>query len=347
MFNPEHRSLEDHIVALSIDKPTADGSYELHVLNPTSYTGAGGSNAIYLVGLTGRRDPSDPSKIQLYLVNAQPYFSPSNELLDQKAVGGNSTIEVFSITPGSAELRKGEMKHVRTFHDPQIATPNNVAVMPDGSFYYTNDHGLTRTGWRHETSPILRTGDVSHCTTATSPPICKRVASGFAFPNGLHYSPRHGKLFVPSAALGDVHVYTPLPNHELQLQQVIKIPYPIDNLSEDRDGNIIAAVFPRLPEAMAKFKDMDPSNVHSLDVQRQRRLYGADRLKKEPATAAMKITRVGMGLEGERWVVSKLVEDGEGEVLPASTTYVRDGKTGTVFCSSVVSEWIGVCEFTG
>ena len=98
---------------------------------------------------------------------------------------------------------------------------------------------------------------------------------------------------------------------------------------------------------MAKFKDMDPSNVHSLDVQRQRRLYGADKIGKEPATAAMKITRVGMGLEGESWVVSKLIEDGEGEVLPASTTYVRDGRTGRVFCSSVVSEWIGVCEFTG
>ena len=322
---------------MSIDKPTSDGSYEYDVLKPTAYSGAGDSSALYLVGLTGRRRPSDPSTIELYLINNQPSFSPSKELLDQQAHGANSTIEVFSFMPSSPV-----MTHIRTFFHPQIATPNNVAVMPDGSIYYTNDHGLSRSGTWHELSPLIRTGDVSHCTAST-PPVCKKVAGGYAFPNGLHYSPRHKKLFVPSAALGDIQVYRPLPNHDLEFQETIKIPYPIDNLSEDNDGNIIAAVFPKSRELFAKSKDYDPNNVHSLEVQREMRLHGSNRVTKEPATAAMRISRVGKGPEGERWEVSKLIED-DGEVLPASTTVIRDAKTGRLFLSSVVSEWVGVCE---
>ena len=322
---------------MSIDKPTSDGSYEYDVVKPTGYSGAGDSSALYLVGLTGRRRPHDPSTIELYLINNQPSFSPSNELLDQKAQGGNSTIEVFSFLPSSPV-----MTHIRTFHHPQIATPNNVAVMPDGSIYYTNDHGASRSGRWHDLSPILRTGDVSHCTAST-PPVCKKVAGGFAFPNGLHYSPRHKKLFVPSAALGDIHIYKPLPNHDLQFLETVKIPYPIDNLSEDNDGNIIAAVLPKSTELFAKFKDFDPSNVHPLEVQREMRLNGPNKVAKEPASAAMQIQRTGKGLEGERWEVSKLVED-DGEVLPASTTVIRDARTGRLFLSSVVSEWISVCE---
>ena len=322
---------------MSIDKAKTDGSYEYIRLKPTGYSGAGNSNALYLVGMTGRRSSSKPSTIELYLINGQPSFSPSNEVLDQKTVGGNSTIEVFSTSAGLSS-----MTHVRTFHHPQLATPNNVALLPDGSIYYTNDHGLSRAGWRHELSPLLRTGDVSHCT-ATTPPVCKQVATGFAFPNGLHYSRRHNKLFVPSAAIGDIHVYTPLPNHDLEFVETIKVAYPIDNLSEDNDGSIIAAIFPST-ELFEKFKDHDPSNSYPLEVQREMRLHGANKIAKEPASGAMRIRRVGKGPQGERWEVEKIIEDNDGEVLPASTTVIRDAKTGRLLMSSVVSEWIAVCE---
>jgi arylesterase / paraoxonase len=327
---------------MSIDSPSSSGGFEYKTLKPTGYVGAGGESALYFVGMTGRATPSSVGSVDLYLVNAQPSFHPNNTLKDQASEGGNSTIEIFTTTPGSASMR-----HTHTFFHPQLATPNNVGLMPDGSIYFTNDHGLSRSGGMHELSTLLRTGDVSWCSApSTKPQVCKRVASGYAFPNGLHYSNKHDRLFVPSAALGHVYVYKPLPNHDLQFLEKIHLPYPIDNMSEDSEGNIIAAVLPKFGEIFEKFKDHDPSNSLSTAVLRDMR-FGKDgslRIKKEPVSAAFIIKRTGRGTDGETWEAKKLIEDRDGEVLPASTTVIRDGKTGRLFFSSVVSEWIAWCE---
>jgi arylesterase / paraoxonase len=332
---------------MSIDKPTTPGSYEYTVLEPTSYINAGGESALYLVGMTGRRAPTSSDTIELYLVNAQPSFHPNGTLKDQPTEGGNSTIELFTHTPGS-----NTMTHSHTFFHPNLATPNNVAVLPDGSIYFTNDHGLSRHGTWHDLSPSLRTGDVSHCTAPNKshpslPNSCKRVASSFAFPNGLHYSSRHNILAVPSAAFGNLYIYRPLlPSHNLQYLTTIPIPYPIDNISEDSDGSLLLAAFPK-PGILEKFKDHGYiDRGYPAEISREMHLMKTEMDGgKQPASTALRVRIPEKDVEDAKgWVVEKVIEDGDGEVLPASTTVVRDGRTGRLFLVGVVSEWISVCE---
>ena len=80
-----------------------------------------------------------PSELLIYLVNHRHPLPPA-EAID---VGADSTIEVFTTSPGSDEMR-----FVATYKDPVIATPNDiVAGSEDMSLYFTNDHGFKKSGW--------------------------------------------------------------------------------------------------------------------------------------------------------------------------------------------------------
>ena len=319
-FNAEARLLNDRIIAMSIDDPTPGGDYNYRILSHSSFTNVAQEHSLYLVGMTGVSQPTK-SSLDLYLINATPSFNstPPYPLLPNAFVGANSTIEHFSHTPKSNTLT-----HIRTFSHGQIATPNNIAAHPSGGFYYTNDHGIYKAGFGHKFSPIALTGDVSYCSS-THPTTCEKVAGEFAFPNGLLYSSKHDLLYVPSAVKGDVHVYTidaVDPTH-IELVHTIPIPYPIDNISEDSDGDLYLAVLPKSGQILSKFDD--PLNE-----------------EKKVATAGMRVRKVGT--EGYVYEVEKVIEDGAGELLPASTTVVHDKKTGRLFLSGVFSHFIAVCE---
>jgi arylesterase / paraoxonase len=138
-LNVHGRALDDHFVALDIDSLDTAGGYSYKVLKIIGFPGVLGDGRIHAVGMSGTRSSKG---IQLWLVNAQPSIDVERgQFLDNTAVGANSTIEVFELEPGSEAVR-----HVRTFADAQIATPNNVAVMPDGGFFFTNDHGPHKVG---------------------------------------------------------------------------------------------------------------------------------------------------------------------------------------------------------
>ena len=141
-FNASGRPLIDHVVAMPIDTLEPE-SHSYHVLKTPGFDGVNGDGSMNLVGMTG--EETADGMLHLWFVNARPSINAfTGELLsdaEHAQVGGNSTIEKFSFKPGA-----DEMHHVKTFTDPQIATPNNIAVVGDGSFYYTNDHGLHKVG---------------------------------------------------------------------------------------------------------------------------------------------------------------------------------------------------------
>jgi hypothetical protein len=130
---------------MDIDSPTEAGGYAYRVLKTPGFAGVQGDGRIHVVGITGTT-PADGVKAQLWLVNAKPSVNGQTvELLDSAVVGANSTIEVFEVQQGS-----DNMVHLKTYADPQIATPNNVAVVQDGGFFFTNDHGPHKVGWVSE-----------------------------------------------------------------------------------------------------------------------------------------------------------------------------------------------------
>ncbi|EXJ87889.1 hypothetical protein A1O1_04816 [Capronia coronata CBS 617.96] len=308
-LNASGRALHDHVVALNIDNPTSEGGFTYRVLETPGFSGVQGDGRIHVVGITGTSLPSeDGLEILLWLVNARPSVDvETGELLDNAVVGPNLTIDVFTTKPDT-----DSMKHIKTFADPQIATPNNIAVTKNGSggFFFTNDHGAHKVGWQHHLSPVLATGDVSYCSADG---VCKRVASGLRFPNGLHLG-SDGLLYVPSAAVGGITVYQPSSDGTLKKVHYIDLNYPIDNLSEDANGDIFAAAMPKVLKGMTGFDD--PLNT-------------------PPAPATVwRVRRLNRDVkEKYQYELTKVIEDATGEVLPSMTTVIHDALTGRLFMS--------------
>ena len=99
------------------------------------FPGINGDGTINLQGFDVHVGDNDPPTLRMLLVNNRPFLDPvTGALLDATKLGANATIELFETTLGSKELR-----YVKTFHDPAIQTPNNVAFMGPDVFVITND----------------------------------------------------------------------------------------------------------------------------------------------------------------------------------------------------------------
>lgn len=163
---------------MSIDVPVGVG-YEYRVLETPGFPGVNGDGRMHLVGLTGV-DRDD--HVELYLVNNKPSVDTSTgKFLNQEETGANSTIEHFRVYTDAEEVQ-----FVRTFHEPHIiTTPNNIATRGDGSFYFTNDHGPHKTGYRHDFSPLIKDGSVGYCNEGG----CRQVESGIGVSTLLSRTP--------------------------------------------------------------------------------------------------------------------------------------------------------------
>lgn len=130
------RSEKDAIVVLDLDSD----NFVPQVLKTPGFSGTSGDGLINVAGFTGI-DNADGS-VDILITNMRPSVDEAGKFLDQYVYGGNTTIERFTTGAGMSE-----MKHIKTYADRGIATPNRLAVMEDGTFYVTNDHGPHKIGW--------------------------------------------------------------------------------------------------------------------------------------------------------------------------------------------------------
>lgn len=292
-------------MALQIDSPAGD-SFQYRALSTPGFSGTAGDGLLHLVGLDGLDVlDGEASRVELMLVNNGPSVDPTTgkPFPDQSTTGANTTLELFEIR----NPETGEMTHVRTIANEAVTTPNNVALVRDSdSFYITNDHGPYKTGLTAQLSPLFGSGDVVFCSPGLGKG-CKRVSKGHKFPNGLTY--HDGLVYVPSSALGGVQVFRIAESNELEKVEDIPIDYILDNISVDANGDLYVAAF-------AKGLDMPPVFQDPFN-----------------AKARSTVVRIRKGEDGRHsW--EKVLEDAEGETLPASTTVVHDARTGRLFLSS-------------
>ncbi|EEY16610.1 conserved hypothetical protein [Verticillium alfalfae VaMs.102] len=326
-YDPSGQSQRDAIVALDLDLPHLDAS-SVRVLKTEGYTGTAGDRLLNLVGFTGfESTEKGEDKITLFAVNNRPPLDlrTGKPNINPGQVGANSTIEVFETSAGAASL-----KHIRTYANDAIATPNRVAALAKDLFTLRTTTDRTRlessTSWGSSSRQATSMFALQLAAAERSPPtqVSQRLALG-----------RDGLLYVPSVGTGGIHVYRILEDHNIKHVQEIKTGYSIDNLSVDQHGDIFVAAFPVAFDMLKAFDD--PRNS-------------------SPAAAVL---RVSKGEKG--YTVDKVLEDARGEVLPAATTALHDAKTGRLFLSSeslakstayfrlltssgVISPFIAVCE---
>jgi hypothetical protein len=153
-------------------------------------------------------------------------------------------------------------------------------------------------------------GSVAYCSPTGT---CHTASSNnrLKYPNGLSKG-TDGLVYVPSSADGTVKVFSLQHDNTLKLEHNIRTGIPLDNISPDANGDIYAAAFPIM---MKTFKGLaDP--------------YG----ETSPSTVIRIRKTVANELDGEaRYVVEKIIEDREGEIISGATTVRHDVKTGRLF----------------
>jgi hypothetical protein len=138
------------------------------------------------------------------------------------------------------------------------------------------------------------------------------VVTRHKFPNGILLSRNDPSLlYVASSLGGGVYVYRVLPSHELEQVAHVAPGWSVDNLSEDANGDIFAAVFPKPLEALSHFDDPE--------------------LKTYATATVLRIRKDKKGKGGYIW--DKILEDRDRAVLGGVTTVIHDAKTGRLFLS--------------
>lgn len=305
LFNVSARSRTDHISVLNIDEPGVDGFYGLHQLK-IDYAGD-----LDLQGFDVKRIGD---RQRFWLINHRPPVDPATgEPLDPRKVGANSTIEMFDLDTPSSTL-----VHVKTIASEAIISPNNLAVAADGiGFLVTNDHDA-KAGMFRDLVILLGGGSLTYCRSDTGK--CEVVArENCALPNGAVRG-LDGRFYVSHSASGviTVHEYS-----EDGLVEVKTIPLnvPLDNLSVDRDGNIVAAAIP-----------------HSVGFMQA----ADDPYNRVAAAGVLMVTNTDS--HGNNYEVIKVIEDRDAKYLPTTTVAVHDAQTHRLFLAGGFSPFLSICQ---
>ncbi len=135
-LNTAKRPLDDAIYVLDT---RGEGPYSsrLTKLKTPGFSGNNGDGTFNLHGINGIvvKGSGSSATIRLFINNHRPTLGADGQPVDNYKTGQNSTVEIFETSPGSDSL-----KHIRTFADPLIRTPNRVAPAGPDSFVASNDH---------------------------------------------------------------------------------------------------------------------------------------------------------------------------------------------------------------
>ena len=128
--------------------------------------------------------------------------------------------------------------------DEALISPNDVAGVSDGTFYFTNDHG-SRGGIERVMEDYLRVGGGS--VVYFDGESFKTVAEGIKYANGIAVDEEEQLVYVASTTTGKIFVYDRDPTTgDLSLNEEIETETGVDNIDLDRHGNLWVAAHPKL-----------------------------------------------------------------------------------------------------
>ncbi|KAI9651321.1 hypothetical protein NHQ30_001360 [Ciborinia camelliae] len=315
-LNASGRSLSDRIAVLDIrgSGPIKERLTWLHTQN---FEGISNDGTLNLHGFDIRVDSKNMKELHIILVNDRPVEdSRKSGSLKQPQTESNSTIEYFTTTLGSET-----MIHKQTFVNTNIESPRHVAWVDEHLFMFTNAHS-SRSSARGYSNLILGGGSIGYCTPPSTECGITTSPGNLQIPNGIALG-HDNLLYVPSSISGQIQVYSLEAQQRLRKVDTIQVPYPINDISVDKNGDIYAATVPALHKTITNSQNSEaqiPSAVFRI----------------------MKLGRMGEG-EGWGWNVVKMVED-DGSLLPATTVAVHDTLTGKMFLGGVLDPFISICE---
>ncbi|MFT6686565.1 MAG: arylesterase/paraoxonase [Bacteroidia bacterium] len=164
------------------------------------------------------------------------------------------SIEVF-------ELNGKNLSPIKTLRDSSMVRPNDIVMLDEQRFYFTNDHGYTKgIGKLLEEYGGLAVSNVVYFDGENY----TEVAKGIAYANGINFDAERALVYVASPRHFSVKVYAQ--NGDGQLSYIEDIPCGtgVDNINLDAAGNLWVGAHPNLLrfQAYAKGKkESSPSEI--------------------------------------------------------------------------------------
>jgi len=168
------------------------------------------------------------------------------------------SIEVFTLNGEILSLEKSLI-------DDSMISPNDIVLIDENRFYFTNDHGYTKgLGRFFEEYAGTSVANVVYFDGENY----IEVASRIAYANGINFDAKRNLLFVASPRKFLVKVYSINTDDSLDFIEDIPCGTGVDNIEIDTEGNLWIGAHPNLLrfKAYAKGKkDTSPSEIIKIE----------------------------------------------------------------------------------
>ncbi|KGL58715.1 SMP-30/gluconolactonase/LRE family protein [Polaribacter sp. Hel1_85] len=163
-------------------------------------------------------------------------------------------IEIF-------QMKNKKLIHLKTLKNDFIYSPNDIVLLDENRFYFTNDHkykkGIQRLAEDYLGLAIAKViyFDGKNYT---------QVADGIAYANGINFDAKRNLLFVASPRKFLIKVYQKNKDNSLTFIEDIDCKTGVDNIEFDTEGNLWIGAHPNLMyfASYAKGdKEISPSEI--------------------------------------------------------------------------------------
>ena len=158
-------------------------------------------------------------------------------------------------------LKGQELVHLKTFKNESMIQPNDLEIISQDEFYFTNDHAFTEgLGKIIEEYGGLSLSNVIRFNKDNY----TEVATDIAYANGIVYDQKRKLLYVASPRYFKVKVFYRKSNGMLDFIEDIPAKTGVDNLTLDDFGNIWIGAHPNLLRFAAYAKgdyEISPSEI--------------------------------------------------------------------------------------
>lgn len=168
------------------------------------------------------------------------------------------SIEIFNLNGNNLAFEK-------SLTDSSMVSPNDVVMIDENRFYFTNDHGYTKgIGKFFEEYGGLSVSNVVYFDGEKY----QEVANGIAYANGINFDPKRNLLFIASVRKFLIKVYSINTDGSLDFIEDIDCGTGIDNIEIDKEGTLWMGAHPNLLAFAAyaeKKKEISPSEIIKID----------------------------------------------------------------------------------
>ncbi len=163
------------------------------------------------------------------------------------------------------KLQDTVLTYEKTLTDPALVSPNDVVMLDEKRFYFTNDHKYEK-GIGRLIEDYVGVG-LSNVVYFDGENF-KEVDTGIAYANGINYDAKRNLLFVASPRDFLIKVYTTNDDGSLNFIEDIDCGTGVDNIEFDSDGNLWIGCHPNLL-AFSSYaggnKEISPSEIIKID----------------------------------------------------------------------------------